>query len=194
MVGLPCLTEKAIPAGNEGFNGNPVSRFDMGHLGADFPYHSGEFVARDQRIVRPFEFPVEEMNICPANTTNPHVEGNLAFPRMQIGQFFDFEGAGFFNHDCFHPLYLLGLWTFAVIRMPSSEFQISFITKTPGIRQPLVIARPPPVFRHHDCPAGRAMDEESRRERILSGPSSVFPQRKAESKVCRGTSVEARLL
>jgi hypothetical protein len=38
------------------------------------------------------------------------------------------------------------------------------------------------------------MDEESRRERILSGVSSVFPQRKAGSKACRQRSVEARLL
>jgi hypothetical protein len=38
------------------------------------------------------------------------------------------------------------------------------------------------------------MDEESRRERILLGPSSVFPQEKAGSKGCRETSVEARLL
>jgi hypothetical protein len=117
MVGLPGLTEKAVPAGNEGFNGNPVSRFDMGHLGAGFPYHPGKFVARDQRVVRSFEFPVEKMNICPADTTNPHVEGNLAFTRTEIGQFFDFEGAGFFNYHCFHLLYLLGLLTFAAMRM-----------------------------------------------------------------------------
>jgi hypothetical protein len=38
------------------------------------------------------------------------------------------------------------------------------------------------------------MDEESRWERILSAASSVFPQRKAGSKACRETSVEARLL
>jgi hypothetical protein len=34
----------------------------------------------------------------------------------------------------------------------------------------------------------------ARQERILSGASSVFPQRKAGSKACRETSVEARLL
>jgi hypothetical protein len=118
MVGLPGFTKKAVPAGDEGFNGNPGSGSDMSHLGADLPYHPGKFVARDQRIVRPFEFPVEKMNICPANTTNLHVEGNLSFPRAEIGQFFDFEGAGFFNYDCFHLLYLLGLWTFTVIRKP----------------------------------------------------------------------------
>ena len=116
MIGLPGFTEIAVPAGNERFNGNPGSGFDVGHLGADLPYHPGKFVARDQRVVRPLEFPVEKMNICPANTTYPHVEGNLAFPRMEIGQFFDFEGAGFFDHDCFHLLSLLRLWIFAAIR------------------------------------------------------------------------------
>ena len=38
------------------------------------------------------------------------------------------------------------------------------------------------------------MDEESRRERIVPGPSSPFPQRKAGSEDCRETSAEARLL
>ena len=38
------------------------------------------------------------------------------------------------------------------------------------------------------------MDEESRRERILPGRSSVLPQRKAGSKDYRETSAEARLL
>jgi hypothetical protein len=81
----------------------------MGHLGADFPYHPGKFVARDQRIICPFEFTVEKMDICTADTANPHVEGDFSLTRTGIGQFFEFEGAGFFNYDCFHLLYLLGL-------------------------------------------------------------------------------------
>jgi len=40
---------------------------------------------------------------------------------------------------------------------------------------------------------GRAMDEESGRERILPRAQGVFPQRKAGSKGCRETSAEARL-
>jgi hypothetical protein len=56
----------------------------------------------------------------------------------------------------------------------------------------LLIFCPPPVFSRQDCPAGRAMDEESRRENILPGASDPFPQKKAASKGCRETSVEAR--
>ena len=52
----------------------------------------------------------------------------------------------------------------------------------------------PQFSTRQDGPGGRAMDEESRRERILPGPSSVFPQRKAGSKRCRETSAEARPL
>jgi hypothetical protein len=80
----------------------------MGHLGADFPYHPGKFMAWDQRIARSFEFPIEKMDICTADTTSPHIEGDLSLTRTGIGQFFDFEGAGFFNYDCFHLLSLLG--------------------------------------------------------------------------------------
>jgi len=58
----------------------------------------------------------------------------------------------------------------------------------------LPIFLPTPSFPRQDGPAGRAMDEESRRERFLPGPSTVFPQRKAVSKGCRETSAEARLL
>jgi len=52
----------------------------------------------------------------------------------------------------------------------------------------------PQFSTRQDGPGGRAMDEESWRERILPAPSSVFPQRKAETKGCRETSAEARLL
>jgi hypothetical protein len=89
----------------------------MGHPGADFPYHPGKLVARDQWITRSFEFPVEEMDIGTADTANPHVEGDFFLTWTGIGQFFEFEGAGFFNYDCFHLLYLLGLGAFAEIRM-----------------------------------------------------------------------------
>jgi hypothetical protein len=61
------------------------------------------------------------------------------------------------------------------------------------INQLEIPAFPRPVFSHCNCPAGRAMDEESLREKVLLRALDLLPQRKAGSKGCGEISAETRL-
>jgi hypothetical protein len=107
MIRFPGFAEKAIPAGDKGFDGNPIPGLHMGYLCSDLADDPGEFVARDQRIEGPFKFSIEKMDVRSADTTGPHIDADLAFPRMKGGQLFYFEGTRFLDDDCMHFRYLL---------------------------------------------------------------------------------------
>ena len=73
------------------------------HAGSDRIDPADDLVTRDDRRLRVWKFPIDDMQIRPADAARCHLDPNLPRPRLPIRQGRPFKGSlELFQHHCLH--------------------------------------------------------------------------------------------